>query len=396
MEGDIKMSISVHVNGRKRSEMKSGLIQHQERDNEEQGETALRNTDSILNPKLSHMNVSLVRGDSSARFSDMRKKLDVINEKRIKNGQRKVRKDANVLLVGTVQLGDDTLELLGWVSDEYGVKLPADKQSEQTLKNVRTVYDDALQSIKSQPDVYGDIFSATLHFEESSPHVDYMADPLDVERINQFALHFLNGEKGKTPRGKKTRNMQDKIMTNSKLSKETIEKFDIKRGDTEKTKKDKIRRLRQDEKLLEKNKKALDASMADIEKLAKKVSDDASKVFKREQAVAGKENELKGLETSLNVRERQLSEREGALSKQKNEINQDLEKLQRVKTTLQGYYTRFKDFIRHLPEQSSVKALESLESSIKALEPIEDNQDDFLSAVNEITKTYDKDRGRQM
>ena len=300
------MSVSVHMNGRKRSDMRAPLATHQARFNEKDGKKALRDTDSAIDPKLTHMNVALVPDQSRTRFKEMKKKLDIMSEKRVARGGKRIYKSANVFMVGTLQIGDDSLEKLGWKWDEDGKKLPADQQSETALKNVRLVYEDMLRSVQAQPEIYGEVFSATLHMDEGSPHVDFMTDVLDVNEPDRLVAYYTQGVKGRsaqngrpavkgTPVGEKLRNMQDCLMKHSKLSKETIEKYDLKRGDSKKKKIDKVKTIRQDERVLEARREA-------FKEWEEELSRREQMIKEREEMVNFKDNGLKVRETLLEAK----------------------------------------------------------------------------------------------
>lgn len=256
------MSVSVHVNGRSKRDLRQGIKLHQERFNEDEATAVLANSDSSIDPKLSSMNVSFFKDDD--RFKTIREKLAVVNEKRVSSGMRKLRKDANIFMAGTVQFSDESLALLGWKSDADGKKLSADQQEPDTIERVTQAYGSAVRSIVKQKDVYGDVFSATLHFDESSPHVDFMSDALDVNSIDQTARTFLNGAKG-TPRGKNMREMQDKVMSCSGLKQTVIDKYDLVRGDSTAKKVDKAVQMRKSEKQLSKRETAVVEKENEIE-----------------------------------------------------------------------------------------------------------------------------------
>jgi len=319
------MSVSVHMNGRKRAEMKKPLKDHQERKNKKDGKEAAKHSDSAIDENLTAMNVSYISDEE--RFPKMRKKLDVINEKRIENGQRKIRKDANILMAGTLQISDDSLEALGWKSDENGKKLPSNQQSEQALNNVKVVYQDMFKSIQSQPEIYGDVFSATLHLDESSPHVDFMSDPLSVENINQTARDFLNGKKG-TPKGEKLRDMQDNIMAKSQLKKDVIDTFGLVRGDSFKSKVDKVKTIKKDEKKIDVAQKSITQAASNIQIEVEKLGSREKGLEKKEQEINVKTQELKNyIEVARKERE-QVKEERTLLEKAKQGLDNVFDKLE--------------------------------------------------------------------
>lgn len=300
------VSVSVHVNGRSKSDLRQGIKLHQERFNEDEATAVLANSDSAIDPKLSSMNVSFLKDDD--RFKKIREKLAVVNEKRVGSGMRKLRKDANIFMTGTVQFSDESLALLGWKSDADGKKLSADQQEPNTIERVTQAYGFAVRSVINQKDVYGDVFSATLHFDESSPHVDFMSDALDVNNIEQTARTFLNGAKG-TPRGQKMREMQDKLMARSGLKQTVIDKYDLVRGDSTAKKVDKAVQMRKSEKQLSERETAVIEKETEIEQ--------------ERTVLSYRKKNLDARETSLNERESDLNEKYASLSERAKEIEQN-------------------------------------------------------------------------
>lgn len=315
------MSVAVNTKGRKRSDINASLRAHQIRENEKDAKKILKDTASQIDPKLSHMNKNYF--DDPDRLQEMRDKIDTISDKRREAGGKKVYKSANVFIVGTLQIGDDSLEALGWKS-EGGKKLPADQQSVQTLRNVELVYDDMLQSVKRQPEIYGDIFSATLHMDEGSPHVDFMSDPLDTEKPDRLARHFLNGPKG-TPKGHNLSVMQDNIMKYSRFSEETIEKFGLVRGDGTSKRLNTARELRYKDNDLNKREKqfrdknkAFNAQVSKFRDGAKVVSDEQAR---RSSNLDARAVQLDNVSKGIKDKEKVLDRRESDLGDKESELN---------------------------------------------------------------------------
>lgn len=294
------MSVSIHMNGRTRSQMNKPLHTHQVRLNKEDGVRALKDTDSAINPELSHMNVALMEDGTMERFKSMKSKLETISDKRVANGQKRLYKSANVFMVGTLQIGDDSLEALGWTFDEDGKKKPANEQSEVTIKNVTGVYQEMLYSVRMQPEIYGEVFSATLHFDESSPHVDFMVDILDENQPDKLVRDYLNGPKG-TPKGEKLRNMQDNLMSKTRYNEETIERFGLKRGETGKEKTEKVKNVRLREKNVAKRETSISEKEAFVGLQVDKVNENQAKL-----KVAA--THLQGLQETLRSEKIELSE----------------------------------------------------------------------------------------
>lgn len=355
------------MNGRKRAEMKKPLKDHQERKNKKDGKEAAKHSDSAIDENLTEMNVSYISDEE--RFPKMRKKLDVINEKRIENGQRKIRKDANILMAGTLQISDDSLESLGWKSDENGKKLPSDQQSEQALNNVKAVYQDMFKSIQSQPEIYGDVFSATLHLDEGSPHVDFMSDPLSVENINQTARDFLNGKKG-TPKGEKLRDMQDNIMAKSQLKKDVIDTFGLVRGDSFKSKVDKVKTIKKDE-------KKIDVAQKSITQAASNIQIEVEKLGSREKGLEKKEQEI-------NVKTQELKNYIEVAQKEREQVKEERTLLEKAKQSLDNVFDKLGLLLEKAKNQPRTKRL--LNEIREDYTPLTDeNVDSFSDEINNLS-----------
>ena len=315
------MSGSVHINGNTRANMKSTLRQHQLRDNEEEGKKALKATESDIDPKLSRMNVTYF--DDPERFPKMREKIDTINEKRTQDGKKKMYKTANVFMTGTLQLSNESLHRLGWkFEDEEALEdaLPADKQSEQALKNVKLVYADMIESVKKQPEIYGDVFSATLHLDESSPHVDFLSDPLDVDKPYQAARAFLNGPKGDAKRN--VRRMQDNIFKHSRFDEATKAKYDLVRGEPYSKKKDKMKTIKKDEKEVKKAQEDLTKGMIATGQALQETSKRAKELDAREKSLDERENKLSDKAERLNEQQDAVKRQKMAVDAKEREVNE--------------------------------------------------------------------------
>lgn len=350
------MSGSVHINGNTRANMKSTLRQHQLRDNEEEGKKALKATESDIDPKLSHMNINYF--DDPERFPKMREKIDTINEKRTQDGKKKMYKSANVFMTGTLQLSNESLQRLGWQFDGDDA-LPADKQPEHALKNVKAVYADMVQSVHKQPEVYGDVFSATLHMDESSPHVDFLSDPLDVDKPYQAARAFLNGPKGDAKRN--VRRMQDNIFKHSRFDEATKTKYDLVRGEPFSKKKDKMKTIKKDEAEVKKAQEDLATGMMAAGIALQETGEKAEELDERENKLSDKAERLNEQESTLNSRKMAVEAKEqkadekdqGAdekLSEAQNKLDMATEKDERATDKLSTAEKLHEEVTRKLAE----------------------------------------------
>lgn len=334
------MSVSIHLNGKPASQMRPAIFKHVVRQTEGEGEEVAKNTDSAIDPALTPYNVLLMTPDSG-RFGAMRKKAEAISEARKAAGKKALYKNTNLFMTGTLQLSDDTLALMGWKSDENGKKLPVDKQSEKAVKLVTAVYASVFKSVKEQPDLYGDVFAASLHFDEGAPHVDFLVDPLDTEHPERTASYYLNGAPG-TPKGAQLSKMQDCLLDKCPLQDNVRQAFDIRRGDSEAKRVDLARQTRKAKKQAEnaKNdvkeanarKKALQAEIRGLEAKAGDLSIQAQKALEtantQAQAILqDAERKAKEREAAVACREKAVTKREMAVkavslqnSKEKREL----------------------------------------------------------------------------
>lgn len=364
------MSVAVNMRGRKRSDINASIVAHQIRQNKKDAKKILKDTDSKIDPELSHMNKNYFHDPN--RLKDMRGKLDTISKKRQETGGKKVYKSANVFMVGTLQISDDSLEALGWEFKD-GKKLPADKQSDRAIKNVELVYKNMINSVKLQPEIYGDIFSATLHMDEGSPHVDFMSDPLDIEKPDRLARYFLNGPKG-TPRGHNLSVMQDNIMKHSKLRESDIEKYGLVRGDGTSERLNTSRELRAKDKLLTEKEELFEGKV-------KKVKSDMDKT---KIALSAEKDRLKKYEKGLSKREEELSNKELKAS-------ETLEKaldIQKVAESLKETYEGISDKIRRgiIRPEDVIKAENKAKEELK---PFEDDNPEHLQTLEDALKDLD-------
>ena len=207
--------------------------------------------------------------------------LKLVNEKRKKDlGLRAYRPDANSIAVGTFQISDDSLELMGFDKSKKW-----EEQPKRVQESVSAVYYFMVENAISKPEMYGKVLTATMHVDEGTPHVDFMTTGIDADKPEWSLSEVLNGKATKVwndekqkyvrknpPKGKKLRLIQDDL--------DTVFDFNIK-------KKNEYRLVRG-------------------EKQSDKID------FARKTRKAKKDLESK--ETALNDRESRLDEREGKIS----------------------------------------------------------------------------------
>lgn len=299
------MSLSVHINGKPIGKVSSGVQSHQERFTQKEGLDVLKNTSSLIDTNQSVYNVSLFKSevlkDKTVKqyVSDELKK---VNEKRVNElGKRALRKDANTVGIGTFQIGDDSLEKLGFDKDKKW-----SEQSEQARKNVMAVYSGMVRNAVGKPDRYGKILTATLHVDESTPHVDFMTTAVDVERPEWTMREVLNGPPG-SKRGARLREMQDDLDTI--FSDDSKERFLLTRGESFAEKRDFAKETRNVSKALDSEREVLTNRRKKLNKKERDLNERESRLEAREQGLEERENKVQSFISEASRRLREAYER---------------------------------------------------------------------------------------
>ena len=324
------MSQSVHINGKPLNKLGGGVQLHQERFDENEGLEVLKNTDSLINVSQTKYNLSLFKSDVLSDGKTVKQyvsdELKKVNEKRVNDlGKRAFRKDANVVGVGTFQISDDSLEKLGYVKGKLW-----EEQTEQAKTNVQVVYARMVQNALGKPDVYGKVLTATLHVDESTPHVDFITCGIDAERPEMSMREILNGPKG-SKKGSKLRAMQDDLDTI--FNDEEKERFLLTRGEPYSQKRDFAKQTR----IVTKD---LDAEREVLKTRRKKLNDKESSLNDKEKALEARESAVGDRERAIGVKEAELmrgaSERLLKAQRAIDEANEEKAKLERVNAALRA------------------------------------------------------------
>lgn len=367
------MSVSIHMNGRTRGEIRPAIVQHQIRSDEQTGKDAKAHTDSAINPALSKYNVRLHH--EPGLLDTIRQEHDQVNQARLDQGKRKLRADANIMLTGTIQLSDDTLQALGWRFDDNGVKLPVDQQPDQAVKNVTMVYQEITRSVMAQPERYGRVRSATLHYDETSPHVDLISDPLDAARPDRTARTILNGSPG-AKRGQAMREMQDHLCDHVRYKADVMDRFDLRRGDSQSKRVDRARKTRQAEQRLKRRESRL--------------NERESRLNVREGALDAKADKIRQDSTSLDTLRQTLEQQADELKQREKQIKENALKLQKMNQAIEQKKAGFAPLIRQMKDakagldRSAGRRRSELKQSLERAEQIADRADDWLSSVESL------------
>jgi len=297
------MAISSKIKGQSHKKISSGLQLHQERFSEKEGLDALKNTDSKIDVSQTKFNKLLFKSDELQGRSVRKfvsEEFEKVNTKRKEMGKRAYRPDSNTIGMGNFQISDDSLELMG-----YDKSKKWDEQSETARNNVIAVYSRLVSNAVKKPDIYGKVLTATLHVDESTPHVDFLTTGLDAERPEWSLREVLNGkewrdENGKRrfpPKGSKLRAMQDDI--NTVFDERERELFKLKRGMKKSERIDFAKQTRKAEKLIKQESKALDEKEVNLSKRKESLDKRETSVDARESAVAAREQALRVKEAEL-------------------------------------------------------------------------------------------------
>ena len=298
-----------NAKGRKQSKLGAGLQHHQERFSEAQAIEVMRSTDSRIDPTQSQYNISFKSCDEPY-YEKMTKTYEAVNDARIKAGKRRMRSDANIGFVGTLQLSDDVLEASGFDKSKAW-----SENTDDARKKVKMLYKYMFDHLESRPDLYGFVESATLHVDESTPHVDFLTRAIDVHDLDLNASKLSRGKK----RGEKQRIMQDELAKDvqnavveeygAERGQRLIDRYSLVRGEPGGSKRDKLVHLKEYE-------KELNAKEKDLEK--------------REKELEKKEIDFKASERRLESREKNLDELHDKIVKTSQRASESLREAQKV------------------------------------------------------------------
>ena len=304
-----------NAKGRKQSKLGAGLQHHQERFSEAQAIEVAKSTDSRIDPTQSQYNFSFKKCDEPY-YEKMTKTYEAVNDARIKAGKRRMRSDANIGFVGTLQVGDDVLEASG-----YDKSKPWSENTLDSRSKIKTFYKYMFEHLESRPDLYGVVESATLHVDESTPHVDFLTRAIDLSDLDLNASKLSRGKN----KGEKQRIMQDELAKDVKnrfverygLEKgsKIVDQYGLVRGTPGGSKRDKLVKLKEYE-------KELNAKEKDLEK--------------REKELEKKEIDFKGSERRLESREKNLDELYSKIVKTSQRASESLREAQNLLDAVEG------------------------------------------------------------
>ena len=298
-----------NAKGRKQSKLGAGLQHHQERFSEAQAIEVMKSTESRIDPTQSQYNISFKTCDEPY-YEKMTKTYEAVNDARIKAGKRRMRSDANIGYMGTLQLSDDVLEASGFDKSKAW-----SENTDKARKTVEKLYKYMFDHLESRPDLYGFVESATLHVDESTPHVDFLTRAIDVQDLDLNASKLSRGKK----RGEKQRIMQDELAKDvqnavieeygAEKGQRLIDRYSLVRGEPGGSKRDKLVHLKEYE-------KELNAKEKDLEK--------------REEELEKRQIDFKASERRLESREENLGELYQKIVKTSQRASESLREAQKV------------------------------------------------------------------
>jgi hypothetical protein len=303
-----------NAKGRKQAKLGAGLQHHQERFSEVEGEAVKQSTESRIDATQTKYNISFKKMRRLV-YKKMTAMYEAVNEARIQAGKRRMRSDANIGFMGTLQLSDDVLEASG-----YDKSKKWDENTAEAQKNVKALYSLMYLHLEERSDLYGFVESATLHVDESTPHIDFLTRAIDLSDLDLNASKLSRGSK----RGEKQRVMQDELakdVQNKAIEKygleagqKVIEHYGLVRGTPGGSKRDKLVQLKQYEK--EVNAKATELEVKDSELTTREtlLSERQKELDEQEEKLKEQKMQLKASERRVEARESNLMEREARIN----------------------------------------------------------------------------------
>lgn len=303
-----------NAKGRKQAKLGAGLQHHQERFSEVEGEAVKQSTESRIDATQTKYNISFKKCEGSF-YKKMTAMYEAVNEARIQAGKRRMRSDANIGFMGTLQLSDDVLEASG-----YDKSKKWDENTAEAQKNVKALYSLMYLHLEERSDLYGFVESATLHVDESTPHIDFLTRAIDLNNLDLNASKLSRGSK----RGEKQRVMQDELakdVQNKAIEKYGLERgqkvidyFGLVRGTPGGSKRDKLVQLKAYEKEVQTKATELEVKDSELATRETQLSERQKELEEREEKLKEKAMQLKASERRVEARESNLMEREARIN----------------------------------------------------------------------------------
>lgn len=313
-----------NAKGRKQSKLGAGLQFHQERFSEVEGDAVKQSTESRIDATQTKYNISFKKCEGSF-YEKMTKTYEAVNEARIQAGKRRMRSDANIGFMGTLQLSDDVLEASG-----YDKSKKWDENTASAQKNVKALYKLMYEHLEERSDLYGFVESATMHVDESTPHVDFLTRAIDLSDLDLNASKLSRGSK----RGEKQRIMQDELAKDvqAKVIEEfglergqkVIDYFGLVRGTPGGSKRDKLVHLKAYEKEVQTKATELEVKDSELATRETLLSERQKELDEQEEKLKERAMQLKASESLVEARESKLRDREARIEKMVQRASESL------------------------------------------------------------------------
>lgn len=304
-----------NAKGRKQAKLGAGLQFHQERFSEVEGEAVKQSTESRIDATQTKYNISFKKSEGSF-YEKMTTTYEAVNEARIKAGKRRMRSDANIGFMGTLQVSDDALEAMG-----YDKSKKWDENTPQAQKNVKTLYKLMYEHLEERSDLYGFVESATLHVDESTPHVDFLTRAIDLSDLDLNASKLSKGskrgEKQRVMQDELAKDVQDKVIESYGLERgqKMIDHFGLVRGTPGGSKRDKLVQLKAYEKEVQTKATELEVKDSELATREALLSEKQKELEEREEKLKERGMQLKASESLYEARESKLMDREARIEK---------------------------------------------------------------------------------
>lgn len=313
-----------NAKGRKQAKLGAGLQFHQERFSELEGDAVKQSTESRIDATQTKYNISFKKCEGSF-YEKMNKTYEAVNEARIQAGKRRMRSDANIAFMGTLQLSDDVLEASG-----YDKSKKWDENTASAQKNVKALYSMMYLHLEERSDLYGFVESATLHVDESTPHVDFLTRAIDLSDLDLNASKLSRGSK----RGEKQRIMQDELAKDVQAKviesyglergQKMIDHFGLVRGTPGGSKRDKLVELKAYEKEVQTKATELEVKDSELATRENLLSERQKELDEREEKLKERGKQLKASESLYEARESKLMDREARIEKMVQRASESL------------------------------------------------------------------------
>ena len=139
-------------------------------------ETARKYDDGVRNIDIDKTKENVVLKAPPEHYDKVRReRMDMLSKRRRENGQRGMRKDTVDCITTVVQTGEDFINKM---NREEQVKF----------------FEDVKEVIEDNPETYGRIDAAVIHFDETTPHMQIISSSLDFENNRSNAKRMFGNK----------------------------------------------------------------------------------------------------------------------------------------------------------------------------------------------------------